>query len=195
MQCELFIFFLEVCEVPIISEGKLVTDATVAHFNDMVEVSCNTGFIPSFNEAKCTSSRHWVPAPKCEIVTCQVMHLANGFYTLNESHISEGSILSYGTRVQPQCLEGYELSDISPQICMHSGLWNVTDLECVKILCNDISSVTHEAVCEYPHLRFNETASVCYISQLFGLTNGSAEVVCAADGSLQWINYPVFGKY
>ena len=213
-QCEIGATLNYTCD-----NGFIGTNTTTSCFDnhnpvDSVSLICDIGLNTDSANTSCHHSRFWDPQPACTIVTCPAPIDDNGNYTTGsdtdnqEYHTTSGndttslndvSILSdytFNTSIVLKCKYGYEVTGPTSFTCLADGTWDQQISTCVKIICNETNSVSHEAVISIPRdLGVGVVVNVSYNSEQFGLSDGGIEVECQVNRSLTWIRKPTFGKY
>ena len=125
------------CPLASLLNGNIHKDAGKAAFTpgESVTFTCNPGYQSSFTTTTCRSSTYWEPHPKCNLVSCAVPYLHNGFYLLNGQFVSHSQV--YGSVIKPQCIEGYILSNAVDKTCTDHGQWSGSGLQpsCTVVTC------------------------------------------------------------
>ena len=166
---------------------------------ESVSFTCDTGFIPNTNATSCLATKVWSPPPVCNIVNCTVATLNNGQYkTLSDTGTwvsANKSSYTYGTTLKVKCNKWYEITDGSSNLtCLENGSWGPSNVQCVKIFCNNSTDVSHVSINNYPELGVGETGNVSYNTTHFYITQGSLEVKCNESRRFIWTTAPLFGK-
>ena len=183
-----------VCSPTTLANGQLETGDLLHKKGENVRETCNEGYATKGNTTTCQADGTWDPPPSCTQVTCPVPDLTDGHYTLNKNVVSNGTMVTYISVIQPECNSGYELNtNIRHLTCLGDGTWGSIIPVCNESRCNDTRGVKNVAVIKFPALRFGEEANMAYNSEHFLLTEGSMAVTCLQNRHLKWIHSPVFG--
>ena len=173
--------------------GRYNENKATYYYGNVLEPSCDEGYFISNNVTRrvCVKQDEWSgDEPLCDRIKCKQPTILN-------AHLDyENDVYDYNTSITIRCLEGFEITDGSyTRRCQKDRTWGSKPLQCVKILCNDTTNITHQAISNsnYPHLGFNETELVLYNSSFFFLQSGSNQVICSANRKLNWISKPFFG--
>ena len=161
-----------------------------------VSYVCKTGYTPIINVTTCQPTKIWSPSPVCNIVNCTVPDLNNGIYVRpSGTGTANTSEYAYNTTLKVQCNKWYDNTNGSNSFtCQEDGLWSRSPPQCVKILCNDSTDVSHASINNYPELGVGDKGNVSYNSTYFYLTEGSTEVTCTESRRFTWTTTPQFGK-
>ncbi|XP_077451119.1 CUB and sushi domain-containing protein 1-like isoform X2 [Stigmatopora argus] len=126
------------------------TNASEFNLNDVVNFTCNKGYVLSGNaRAQCRLNGQWSsPLPLCKVVNCSDPgHVENG---VRQSMLRYPEIFSYGTTVAIHCKRGFYLLGSALLTCLHDGRWDKPTPRCLGISCGDpgvppnmIMPVTH----------------------------------------------------
>jgi len=161
--------FLEVCSSPAVTHGQVFSQLkTIFKPGDVVNITCNVGYVPSSLDTTCQSDRSWAPVPSCRYVTCQVPLLYNGYYTRNGIEIYTSTTQPYGTTIQAHCSQpGYTPSPSTARTCQEDGQWSGSDPSCIpSITCNSLPSLTNGyydvGSNNAPYYYDNEISPKCY---------------------------------
>jgi len=91
-----------------------------------------------FSDTTCQSDRTWVPSSECREVTCTVPILQNGYYMLDNSQVSAGSVLALPSVLTPLCSVGYTPVPPTTQTCQINGQWTGQTPTCIAITCGNL---------------------------------------------------------
>jgi len=101
---------------------------------------------------------------------------------------------TYGTVLKIQCNKWYETTDRSSnRTRLENGIWGLSLPQCVKIICNDLTDISHESIDNYPELRVGESGNVSYNATYFYITEGLTAVMCTESRKFTWTSQPHFG--
>ncbi|XP_077568652.1 CUB and sushi domain-containing protein 1-like isoform X2 [Stigmatopora nigra] len=113
------------------------TNASEFNLNDVVNFTCNKGYVLSGNaRAQCRLNGQWSsPLPLCKVVNCSDPgHVENG---VRQSKLRYPEIFSYGTTVAIHCKRGFYLLGSALLTCLHDGRWDRPTPRCLGISCGD----------------------------------------------------------
>uniref|UniRef100_A0A3B4GMD2 CUB and Sushi multiple domains 1 n=1 Tax=Pundamilia nyererei TaxID=303518 RepID=A0A3B4GMD2_9CICH len=113
------------------------TNGTEFNLNDVVNFTCNRGYVLSGNaRAQCRLNGQWSsPLPVCKVVNCSDPgHVENG---VRQSGLRYPEVFSYGVTVSIHCKRGFYLLGSALLTCQHNGLWDRPIPRCLAISCGD----------------------------------------------------------
>uniref|UniRef100_A0A669CRE9 CUB and Sushi multiple domains 1 n=1 Tax=Oreochromis niloticus TaxID=8128 RepID=A0A669CRE9_ORENI len=113
------------------------TNGTEFNLNDVVNFTCNRGYVLSGNaRAQCRLNGQWSsPLPVCKVVNCSDPgHVENG---VRQSGLRYPEVFSYGVTVAIHCKRGFYLLGSALLTCQHNGLWDRPIPRCLAISCGD----------------------------------------------------------
>uniref|UniRef100_A0A8C8DH07 CUB and Sushi multiple domains 1 n=1 Tax=Oryzias sinensis TaxID=183150 RepID=A0A8C8DH07_9TELE len=113
------------------------TNGTEFNLNDVVNFTCNKGYILSGSpRAQCRLNGQWSsPLPVCKVVNCSDPgHVENG---VRQSGLHYPEVFSYGVTVAIHCKRGFYLLGSAILTCQHDGLWDRPIPRCLAISCGD----------------------------------------------------------
>uniref|UniRef100_A0A3P9H2P8 CUB and Sushi multiple domains 1 n=1 Tax=Oryzias latipes TaxID=8090 RepID=A0A3P9H2P8_ORYLA len=113
------------------------TNGTEFNLNDVVNFTCNKGYILSGSpRAQCRLNGQWSsPLPVCKVVNCSDPgHVENG---VRQSGLHYPEVFSYGVTVAIHCKRGFYLLGSAMLTCQHDGLWDRPIPRCLAISCGD----------------------------------------------------------
>nr|XP_015809261.2 CUB and sushi domain-containing protein 1 isoform X2 [Nothobranchius furzeri] len=113
------------------------TNGSEFNLNDVVNFTCNKGYILSGNaRAQCRLNGQWSsPLPVCKVVNCSDPgHVENG---VRQSGLRYPEVFSYGVTVAIHCKRGFYLLGSAVLTCQHNGLWDRPIPRCLAISCGD----------------------------------------------------------
>ncbi|XP_077973714.1 sushi, von Willebrand factor type A, EGF and pentraxin domain-containing protein 1-like isoform X2 [Styela clava] len=115
--------------------------STEYRYQDMIEYSCNQGYIPSGGTTtRCTAERSWMePPPVCHPVDC-------GGPPDVEHGLKSGRKSTFMSVITYSCLPGYYLLGNSSLECLHTGEWNVLPPTCHKVSCGKPPHLRHGTI-------------------------------------------------
>jgi len=129
---------LAYCQLPSLQNGIIHNDGGKTAYTpgENITFTCNPGYESSVTSTTCRSSESWDPQPSCTVITCDIPHLQNGYY-LPIGH-PVVPLQSYGHIIQPQCNEGYILSNAVNKTCTEHGQWSGSDPQpsCTVVSCS-----------------------------------------------------------
>ena len=167
---------------------------------ESVSFTCNTGYKPESSKTTCLPTTDWSPPPVCNIVNCTVpaVNYSHYFKLASDNvtwEMTDEQKSTYRTTLKVQCNQWYEITNGSNTLkCQEDGTWSPSPPQCVKILCNDWTDISHAPIYNYPQLGVGESGTVSYNSTYFYLRNGSLEVTCTESRKIAWSTQPFFGK-
>ncbi|XP_054625925.1 CUB and sushi domain-containing protein 1-like isoform X1 [Dunckerocampus dactyliophorus] len=113
------------------------TNGSEFNLNDVVNFTCNKGYILSGNaRAQCRLNGQWSsPLPVCKVVNCSDPgHVENG---VRQSGLRYPEVFSYGVTVVIHCKRGFFLLGSALLTCQHDGRWDRPTPRCLAISCGD----------------------------------------------------------
>uniref|UniRef100_A0A3P8W7T0 CUB and Sushi multiple domains 1 n=1 Tax=Cynoglossus semilaevis TaxID=244447 RepID=A0A3P8W7T0_CYNSE len=113
------------------------TNGSEFNLNDVVNFTCNRGYILSGNaRAQCRLNGQWSsPLPVCKVVNCtDPGHVENG---VRQSGLRYPEVFSYGVSVVIHCKRGFYLLGSALLTCQHDGRWDRPIPRCQAISCGD----------------------------------------------------------
>nr|XP_043886771.1 CUB and sushi domain-containing protein 1-like [Solea senegalensis] len=113
------------------------TNGSEFNLNDVVNFTCNRGYILSGNaRAQCRLNGQWSsPLPVCKVVNCSDPgHVENG---VRQSGLRYPEVFSYGVSVVIHCKRGFYLLGSALLTCQHDGRWDRPIPRCQAISCGD----------------------------------------------------------
>jgi len=122
--------------------------------------------------------------------------VANGRLSNTEKQLYKAYELTYtyGTTLNIQCNEWFEITNGPNSLtCQKDRTWSPSPPQCVKMICNDSTDISHASIDNYPELGVGENGTVSYNSTYFYITEGSLEVTCTGSRKLKWTSQPHFG--
>ncbi|XP_051576791.1 sushi, von Willebrand factor type A, EGF and pentraxin domain-containing protein 1 isoform X5 [Myxocyprinus asiaticus] len=138
--------------VPICSRGRCtspppavpnaVVQGSAAYSIDTVTYRCRPGFhLKGFPHLSCGRLGRWgEPNLNCEPVSCGVPPLFSNAETV-------GMVITYGSKAQYRCKEGYELATKTDSvICQSDGTWSKHSVRCRPSPCSLPANLTHLVV-------------------------------------------------
>ncbi|KAK3584841.1 hypothetical protein CHS0354_005699 [Potamilus streckersoni] len=136
------------CGVPPAIDNGYIANATGVTYNKTARYECNSNFRrEGAVMAICSNSGNWTNIPSCISATCRLIgNLSSGFISLVEGNNSE----QYGSVVQFQCNDGYELKGIQYSYCNGTEWSHKTMPECIKLKCP--LPVIHNSISLLPSL-------------------------------------------
>jgi len=139
--CCLNCFALEVCMLPPITNGKLVSNSRTlfkAGETASINFTCNTTYSPVNPTTTCQSDRTWNPQPQCSEITCAVPVLTNGYYKSNDVVVASGTHVNYQSNITPYCIDGYVLTSSTQMTCQDDGQFSGSSPKCTQITCDSL---------------------------------------------------------
>jgi len=139
--CCLNCFALEVCMLPPITNGKLVSNSRTlfkAGETAAINFTCNTNYSPENPTTTCQSDRTWNPQPQCSEITCIIPALTNGHYTSNDVVAASGTHVNYQSNITPSCVDGYVLTSSTQMTCQDDGQFSGSSPKCTQITCDSL---------------------------------------------------------
>jgi len=176
-----------------IANRRYDSSQTSYDFGSVMSPICDEGYNMANNviERVCEGINKWSgDDPHCTLVACNThVSIGNGWLTPNQQNYN------YNTTVELSCHDGYEVKDgPSRRTCLEDGSWGNLPLQCIKIICNDTSNVSHESINKYPSISFGEVGNVTYNYSFFHLKDGFTEGNCSANRRFSWTKSPEIGK-
>uniref|UniRef100_A0A8C5D1X9 CUB and Sushi multiple domains 1 n=1 Tax=Gouania willdenowi TaxID=441366 RepID=A0A8C5D1X9_GOUWI len=113
------------------------TNGSEFNLNDVVNFTCNRGYILSGNaRAQCRLNGQWSsPLPSCKVANCSDPgHVENG---VRQSGLQYPEVFSYGITVAIHCKRGFYLLGSALLTCQHDGIWDRPMPRCLGISCGD----------------------------------------------------------
>ncbi|XP_063401402.1 sushi, von Willebrand factor type A, EGF and pentraxin domain-containing protein 1-like [Mytilus trossulus] len=169
------------CERPSpVSHGTIINSTNENVFGDKIQYQCDEGYITADEvERQCTAHGQWSGiAPSCSIVKCGPPKEINKatIFVLNDSSFS------FRSTVLLECIEGYtSVSGKSiTSICTSEGVWSVSFLECYKMQCPPLGSLTNGHMAA-TGLSFNDVVTFS-CNEGFTL-NGTSEMTCLSSST------------
>ncbi|KAI4829824.1 hypothetical protein KUCAC02_001489, partial [Chaenocephalus aceratus] len=117
--------------------GNGRTNGSEFNLNDVVNFTCNRGYVLSGNaRAQCRLNGQWSsPLPVCKVVNCSDPgHVENG---VRQSGLRYPEVFSYGVSVAIHCKRGFYLLGSAILTCQHEGRWDRPIPRCLAISCGD----------------------------------------------------------
>ncbi|XP_032416301.1 CUB and sushi domain-containing protein 1 isoform X4 [Xiphophorus hellerii] len=164
------------------------TNGSEFNLNDVVNFTCNKGYILSGNaRAQCRLNGQWSnPLPVCKVVNCSDPgHVENG---VRQSGLRYPEIFSYGVTVVIHCKRGYYLLGSAILTCQHNGLWDRPTPRCLAISCGD-PGVPPNAVVSGTH-SWTYGSVLQYSCLPGGVLVGNSTRNCQEDGT--WSGAPPY---
>ncbi|XP_070454474.1 CUB and sushi domain-containing protein 1 isoform X2 [Equus przewalskii] len=111
------------------------TNGTEFNLNDVVNFTCNTGYLlQGASRAQCRSNGQWSsPLPTCRVVNCSDPGFVENAIRHGQQNFPES--FEYGTSVMYHCKKGFYLLGSSALTCMANGLWDRSLPKCLAISC------------------------------------------------------------
>ncbi|KAM6149501.1 CUB and sushi domain-containing protein 1 [Erethizon dorsatum] len=112
-----------------------VTNGSEFNLNDLVNFTCNTGYLlQGASRAQCRSNGQWSsPLPTCRVVNCSDPGFVENAIRHGQQNFPES--FEYGTSVLYHCKKGFYLLGSSALTCTASGLWDRSLPTCLAISC------------------------------------------------------------
>uniref|UniRef100_A0A3Q2ECB7 CUB and Sushi multiple domains 1 n=1 Tax=Cyprinodon variegatus TaxID=28743 RepID=A0A3Q2ECB7_CYPVA len=164
------------------------TNGSEFNLNDVVNFTCNKGYILSGNaRAQCRINGQWSnPLPACKVVNCSDPgHVENG---VHQSGLRYPEIFSYGVTVVIHCKRGFYLLGSAVLTCQHNGLWDRPTPRCLAISCGD-PGVPPNAVVSGTH-SWTYGSVLQYSCLPGGVLVGNSTRYCKEDGT--WSGAPPY---
>ncbi|XP_023188305.1 CUB and sushi domain-containing protein 1 isoform X4 [Xiphophorus maculatus] len=164
------------------------TNGSEFNLNDVVNFTCNKGYILSGNaRAQCRLNGQWSnPLPVCKVVNCSDPgHVENG---VRQSGLRYPEIFSYCVTVVIHCKRGYYLLGSAILTCQHNGLWDRPTPRCLAISCGD-PGVPPNAVVSGTH-SWTYGSVLQYSCLPGGVLVGNSTRNCQEDGT--WSGAPPY---
>uniref|UniRef100_A0A672FLN5 CUB and Sushi multiple domains 1 n=1 Tax=Salarias fasciatus TaxID=181472 RepID=A0A672FLN5_SALFA len=164
------------------------TNGSEFNLNDVVNFTCNRGYILSGNaRAQCRLNGQWSsPLPVCKVVNCSDPgHVENG---VRQSGLHYPEVFSYGVTVAIHCKRGFYLLGSALLTCQHDGVWDRPTPRCLATSCGD-PGVPPNAVVSGTH-SWTYGSVLQYSCLPGGLLVGNATRHCQEDGS--WSGAPPY---
>ncbi|XP_023137520.2 CUB and sushi domain-containing protein 1-like [Amphiprion ocellaris] len=164
------------------------TNGSEFNLNDVVNFTCNRGYILSGNaRAQCRLNGQWSsPLPVCKVVNCSDPgHVENG---VRQSGLHYPEVFSYGVTVAIHCKRGFYLLGSALLTCQHDGLWDRPTPRCLAISCGD-PGVPPNAVVSGTH-SWTYGSVLQYSCLPGGVLVGNATRHCQEDGT--WSGAPPY---
>ncbi|XP_064225865.1 CUB and sushi domain-containing protein 1 [Aotus nancymaae] len=111
------------------------TNGSEFNLNDMVNFTCNTGFLlQGASRAQCRSNGQWSSLlPTCRVVNCSDPGFVENAIRHGQQNFPES--FEYGMSVLYHCKKGFYLLGSSALTCMANGLWDRSLPKCLAISC------------------------------------------------------------
>uniref|UniRef100_A0A3B4YUQ9 CUB and Sushi multiple domains 1 n=1 Tax=Seriola lalandi dorsalis TaxID=1841481 RepID=A0A3B4YUQ9_SERLL len=164
------------------------TNGSEFNLNDVVNFTCNRGYILSGNaRAQCRLNGQWSsPLPVCKVVNCSDPgHVENG---VRQSGLRYPEVFSYGVSVAIHCKRGFYLLGSALLTCQHDGRWDRPIPRCQAISCGD-PGVPPNAVVSGTH-SWTYSSVLQYSCLPGGVLIGNATRHCQEDGT--WSGAPPY---
>ncbi|XP_068442403.1 CUB and sushi domain-containing protein 1a isoform X2 [Clinocottus analis] len=168
--------------------GNGRTNGSEFNLNDVVNFTCNKGYILSGNaRGQCRLNGQWSSSlPVCKVVNCSDPgHVENG---VRQSGLRYPEVFSYGVTVAIHCKRGFYLLGSALLTCQHDGRWDRPIPRCLAISCGD-PGVPPNAVVTGTH-SWTYSAVLQYSCLPGGLLVGNNTRHCQEDGS--WSGAPPY---
>ncbi|NWY07496.1 CSMD1 protein, partial [Nothoprocta ornata] len=112
-----------------------VTNGSEFNLNDVVNFTCNTGYLlQGASRAQCRSNGQWSsPLPSCRVVNCSDPGFVENAIRHGQQNYPES--FKYGTSVAYHCKKGFYLLGSSALTCKANGLWDRSLPKCLSISC------------------------------------------------------------
>lgn len=161
------------CHPPNITSGKFTGDNLT--YNESIRLDCYTGFeLHGPSVATCLSNRTWSTLGRCLRVECPFPEiLPNGICSASGS--------AYEDVVHCECSAGYQLHGRKKRQCKANQTWSGKAPRCQKISCGNLPFIPHADLLGEGHFFGDNVTIDCH--EGFFFNNGSATVICQADGS------------
>ncbi|XP_070827197.1 CUB and sushi domain-containing protein 1a isoform X2 [Chaetodon trifascialis] len=164
------------------------TNGSEFNLNDVVNFTCNRGYILSGNaRAQCRLNGQWSsPLPVCKVVNCSDPGLVeNG---VRQSGLRYPEVFSYSVTVAIHCKRGFYLLGSALLTCQHDGRWDRPIPHCLAISCGD-PGVPPNAVVSGTH-SWTYGSVLQYSCLPGGMLVGNATRHCQEDGT--WSGAPPY---
>uniref|UniRef100_A0A8D3E4V9 CUB and Sushi multiple domains 1 n=1 Tax=Scophthalmus maximus TaxID=52904 RepID=A0A8D3E4V9_SCOMX len=164
------------------------TNGSEFNLNDVVNFTCNRGYILSGNaRAQCRLNGQWSsPLPVCKVVNCSDPgHVENG---VRQSGLRYPEVFSYGVSVAIHCKRGFYLLGSALLTCQHDGRWDRPIPRCQAISCGD-PGVPPNAVISGTH-SWTYSSVLHYSCLPGGVLVGNATRHCQEEGT--WSGAPPY---
>ncbi|KAM7423965.1 hypothetical protein PAMA_000362 [Pampus argenteus] len=164
------------------------TNGSEFNLNDVVNFTCNRGYILSGNaRAQCRLNGQWSsPLPVCKVVNCSDPgHVENG---VRQSGLRYPEVFSYGITVAIHCKRGFYLLGSALLTCQHDGRWDRPIPRCLAISCGD-PGVPPNAVVSGTH-SWTYSSVLQYSCLPGGVLVGNTSRHCQEDGT--WSGVPPY---
>ncbi|XP_047218456.1 CUB and sushi domain-containing protein 1-like [Girardinichthys multiradiatus] len=164
------------------------TNGSEFNLNDVVNFTCNKGYILSGNaRAQCRLNGQWSnPLPLCKVVNCSDPgHVENG---VCQSGLRYPEIFNYGITVAVHCKRGFYLLGSAVLTCQHNGLWDRPTPRCLAISCGD-PGVPPNAIVSGTH-SWTYGSVLQYSCLPGGVLVGNSTRYCQEDGT--WSGAPPY---
>uniref|UniRef100_A0A8C4GQX0 CUB and sushi domain-containing protein 1 n=1 Tax=Dicentrarchus labrax TaxID=13489 RepID=A0A8C4GQX0_DICLA len=164
------------------------TNGSEFNLNDVVNFTCNRGYILSGNaRAQCRLNGQWSsPLPVCKVVNCSDPGLVeNG---VRQSGLRYPEVFSYGVTVAIHCKRGFYLLGSALLTCQPDGRWDRPIPHCLAISCGD-PGVPPNAVVSGTH-SWTYGSVLQYSCLPGGVLVGNATRHCQEDGT--WSGAPPY---
>ncbi|XP_012879669.1 PREDICTED: CUB and sushi domain-containing protein 1-like [Dipodomys ordii] len=161
------------------------TNGTEFNLNDLVNFTCNTGYLlHGASRAQCRSSGQWSsPLPACRVVNCSDPGFVENAVRHGQQTFPES--FEYGMSVLYHCKKGFYLLGSSALTCMANGLWDRSLPKCLAISCGH-PGVPANAVLTGELFTFG--ATVRYSCEGGQTLTGNSTRVCQEDS--RWSGAP-----
>ncbi|KAM7406247.1 hypothetical protein PAMP_000635 [Pampus punctatissimus] len=160
------------------------TNGSEFNLNDVVNFTCNRGYILSGNaRAQCRLNGQWSsPLPVCKVVNCSDPgHVENG---VRQSGLRYPEVFSYGITVAIHCKRGFYLLGSALLTCQHDGRWDRPIPRCLGVspgICGDPGIPPHGA--RLGGEEFKTKSLLRFICEAGYSLIGSAERTCLHNGT------------
>ncbi|XP_034777574.2 CUB and sushi domain-containing protein 1-like [Acipenser ruthenus] len=113
------------------------TNGNELNLNDMVNFTCNTGYIlQGASRAQCRASGQWSnPLPACRVVNCSDPGFVENAIRHGQQNYPES--FNYRISVMYHCKRGFYLLGSSVLTCQANGFWDRSLPKCLPILCGN----------------------------------------------------------
>ncbi|XP_053315605.1 CUB and sushi domain-containing protein 1 [Spea bombifrons] len=158
-----------------------ITNGSEFNLNDIVNFSCNVGYIlHGAFQAQCRSNGLWSsPLPSCKVVNCTDPGFVENAIRHGQQNYPEN--FKYGISVTYHCKKGYYLLGSSALNCKANGLWDRSLPKCLPVSCGH-PGVPANALLSGDKFTFG--TKVYYTCTGMHTLIGNATRVCQEDG--QW---------
>uniref|UniRef100_H2M2H5 CUB and Sushi multiple domains 1 n=1 Tax=Oryzias latipes TaxID=8090 RepID=H2M2H5_ORYLA len=164
------------------------TNGTEFNLNDVVNFTCNKGYILSGSpRAQCRLNGQWSsPLPVCKVVNCSDPgHVENG---VRQSGLHYPEVFSYGVTVAIHCKRGFYLLGSAILTCQHDGLWDRPMPRCLAISCGDPGVPPNAVVLGTRSWTYGSVLQYSCLPS--GLLVGNSTRHCQEDGT--WSGVPPY---